>query len=175
MNDGRERLAAATLLRKSGERKEETGHGPLWQVLQAAYHQAALGKGKERHGGDTPFIEQPIMAIQRMLEGSPVDGHLFQVMKKAQEAGRMAKRGDGDAAARELYGAIVYAAAAAMVLGERPRGAPQAIVNECPWHAGPVASEDGSTPLSAAKKRAAIERAGERLRAGEFKGEEGDD
>lgn len=91
---------------------------PLWPALQAAHNQAMEGKGKERHGGDTPFVEQPIMAIQRMLEGSPVDGHLFQVMKKAQEAGRMAKRGDGEAATRELYGVIVYAAAAVMRLKE---------------------------------------------------------
>lgn len=92
---------------------------PLWQVLHAAHNQATEGKGKERHGGDTPFIEQPIMAIQRMLEGSPVDGHLFQVMKKAQEAGRMAKRGNGEAAVRELYGVIVYAAAAVTRLEEQ--------------------------------------------------------
>lgn len=92
---------------------------PLWQALQAAHNQATEGKGKERHGGDMPFIEQPIMAIQRMLEGSPIDGHLFQVMKKAQEAGRMAKRGDGEAAIRELYGVMVYAAAAVMRLEER--------------------------------------------------------
>lgn len=91
---------------------------PLWQALQAAHNQATEGKGKERHGGDMPFIEQPIMAIQRMLEGSPIDGHLFQVMKKAQEAGRMAKRGDGEAATRELYGVIVYAAAAVTRLKE---------------------------------------------------------
>lgn len=87
----------------------------LMRTLQAAYHQATMGKGRERHGGDMPFEEQPIMAIAKLLDGS-IDGHLFQVMKKAQEAGRMAKRGGRDAATRELYGVIIYAAAAARVL-----------------------------------------------------------
>lgn len=129
---------------------------PLWQALQAAHSQATEGKGKERHGGNTPFIEQPIMAIQRMLEGSPVDGHLFQMMKKAQEAGRMAKRGDGEAAIRELYGVMVYAAAAAMRLEERA-----------------AAQERGLRDCVAARARQeAINRAGEKLRAGEFKPED---
>jgi hypothetical protein len=90
-------------------------HTALWQVLLAAHQQAMNGKGKDRHGGGLPFEQQPIMAIARMLDGS-IDGHLYQIMKKAQEAGRMAKRGDQDAAVRELHGAIVYAAAAVMVL-----------------------------------------------------------
>lgn len=91
--------------------------GPLWEVLQQAHAQAMTGKGRERHGGGLPFEQQPIMAIARMQDGS-IDGHLFQVMKKAQEAGRMARRGDGDAATRELHGVIVYAAAAVLALGE---------------------------------------------------------
>lgn len=189
---------------------------PLWQALQAAHSQATEGKGKERHGGDTPFIEQPIMAIQRMLEGSPIDGHLFQVMKKAQEAGRMAKRGDGEAAIRELYGVIVYAAAAAMRLKENDRQA----TREMLLRRGDIKSEElqpGAVKyvkgnfLTAAEiekrardarraaidraleelgcqehevdpsivrdtmrkqREAAINRAGEKLRAGEFKPEE---
>lgn len=148
----------------------------LWRTLQAAYHQATLGKGKERHGSDLPFDQQPIMAIARMQDGS-IDGHLFQVMKKAQEAGRMAKRGDGEAATRELYGVIVYAAAAAMLLGDQaPRlrtGGikPEDLLLGNPVYVEPVASEDGSELLSAAarERRAAIDRAGEKLRAGEFR------
>lgn len=93
-------------------------HTALWQVLLAAHQQAMSGKGKDRHGGGLPFDQQPIMAIARMLDGS-ADGHLYQIMKKAQEAGRMARRGERDAAVRELHGAIVYAAAAVMVLEEQ--------------------------------------------------------
>lgn len=169
---------------------------PLWQVLQAAHNQATEGKGKERHGGDMPFIEQPIMAIQRMLEGSPIDGHLFQVMKKAQEAGRMAKRGDGEAAIRELYGVIVYAAAAAMMLEERgatqERGlrdgvvarARQAAIDRALEELGCQEHEvDPSIVRDTMRKQSerdkayrarqeAIDRAGEKLRAGEFKPED---
>jgi len=90
----------------------------LWRTLGAAYHQAAHGKGQARHGGAKPFEEQPIFTIAELLDGS-IDGHLFQVIKKAQEAGRMAKAGLRDAARRELMGAIVYAAAADMILGKK--------------------------------------------------------
>lgn len=186
---------------------------PLWQALQAAHNQAMEGKGKERHGGDMPFTEQPIMAIQRMLEGSPIDGHLFQVMKKAQEAGRMAKRGDGEAAIRELYGVIVYAAAAVMRLEEReerevrymhrasgieftaPRSATaveiekrareaRAAINRALEEIGLQEHEiDHNIVRDTMRKQSerdkayrarqeAIDRAGEKLRAGEFKPED---
>jgi len=90
----------------------------LRRTLEAAYHQAMHGKGQARHGGAKPFEEQPIFAVAELLDGS-IDGHLFQVIKKAQEAGRMAKAGQRDAARRELMGAIVYAAAADMILGKK--------------------------------------------------------
>jgi len=90
----------------------------LRRTLDAAYHQAMRGKGQERHGGGKPFEEQPIFTIADLLDGS-IDGHLFQIIKKAQEASRMAKAGQREAACRELLGAIVYAAAAHMILEKR--------------------------------------------------------
>lgn len=90
----------------------------LRRTLEAAYHQAMHGKGRARHGGGKPFEEQPIFTIAELLDGS-IDGHAYQVIKKVQEAARMAKVGHRDAARRELMGAIVYAAAADMILGKR--------------------------------------------------------
>lgn len=90
----------------------------LWRTLEAAYHQAMHGKGQARHGGGKPFEEQPIFAIADLLDGC-INGHAYQAIKKIQEAARMAKVGQRDAARRELMGAIVYAAAADMILGKR--------------------------------------------------------
>lgn len=73
-------------------------------ALMGAYEQAAFGKGKERHGGDLAFDEQPMQTISNMLNGP--DGMAYQVMKKVQEATRM----DKEKAIHELRGAIVYAA-----------------------------------------------------------------
>jgi hypothetical protein len=88
----------------------------LQRVLDDAFEQAASGKGKERHANGKPFTEQPIMEIARMV-GLP--GHLFQICKKVQEAGGMASRGTREAAKRELLGAIVYCAAAVLLLEEQ--------------------------------------------------------
>lgn len=85
-------------------------------ILQAAHDQAAGGKGQERHGEGKPFLDQPIMEIARMLSG--IDGHSFQIMKKAQEAARMVRREQYDAAVRELLGVINYAAAAVLLIRE---------------------------------------------------------
>lgn len=90
----------------------------LRRTLEAAYHQAMHGKGRARHGGGKPFEEQPIFTIAELLDGS-IDGHLFQVIKKAQEASRMVKAGQHEAARRELMGVIIYAAAAHMILEKR--------------------------------------------------------
>lgn len=86
-------------------------------VLQAALDQAATGKGSARHSdGDTPFLEQPIMEIARML--GDTGGHSYQIMKKAQEANRMVRRGQYDAAVSEYLGVINYAAAAILLIRE---------------------------------------------------------
>lgn len=92
------------------------GYAELASVLQDAYNQSSTGKGSERHGNGKPFLEQPILEIVRMLGGT--DGHAYQIMKKAQEANSMARREEFDAAEREFFGVIVYAAAAVIRLRE---------------------------------------------------------
>ena len=79
-------------------------YNPLADALVGAYKQAAFGKGKERHANDLPFGDQPMQTISELLNSG--DGMAYQVIKKVQESTRM----DTDAAIRELYGAIVYAA-----------------------------------------------------------------
>lgn len=90
-------------------------YAPLRSILDAAYNQASLGKGKERHANDRPFLQQPIMEITRMHGLGFVTG---QASKKAQEAIGMMSRGEHAAAERELLGAIVYLAAAALRVRE---------------------------------------------------------
>jgi hypothetical protein len=94
----------------------EPGYEGLAGVFRDAHNHAARTKGAERHTDDNrlPFEEQPIVAIPMML-GS-IEGQLYQVMKKSQEANRMAKRGDCSPAVAELLGVINYAAAAIIVL-----------------------------------------------------------
>lgn len=94
----------------------EPAYASLAGILQAAHDQAAVGKGRVRHSDDKPFLGQPIMEIARMLGG--IDGHSYQIMKKAQEAARMVRREQYDAAAQELFGVINYAAAAVLLLRE---------------------------------------------------------
>ena len=87
----------------------------LAQVLALAYEQSSSGKGKNRHANGKPFLEQPIMEIGRMVG---IGYQLGQAMKKAQEAGGMASRGEILAAQAELLGAINYLAAAHIQLEE---------------------------------------------------------
>jgi hypothetical protein len=92
-----------------------TDYTNLRAVLDAAYEQAASGKGKERHANERPLDRQPIMEIGRMV------GHGFplgQAIKKAQEAGGMINRGNSTAARAELLGAINYLAAAYLLTQE---------------------------------------------------------
>lgn len=88
----------------------------LADVLNDAYMQAARGKGNKRHSAGKPFLEQPILEIVRMLDG--VDGHAYQIMKKAQEASRMVTREQYSSAVAEFYGVINYAAAAVIRIRE---------------------------------------------------------
>ena len=90
-------------------------YAPLRRVLDAAYDQAANGKGKERHANDKPFTNQPIMEIARMVGPGY---QLGQAMKKSQEAGGMIHRGQPDRAKAELLGAINYLAACVMLIDE---------------------------------------------------------
>lgn len=98
------------------------GYGPLALVLEDALKQAAEGKGRDRHaasgpgaraGHTPPFMDQPMMAITRMVGlGFP----LGQAQKKAQEAALMAARGQAEAATAEILGAIVFLAGAVLAL-----------------------------------------------------------
>jgi len=92
---------------------EDPAYAKLRHVLGDAYDQAAVGKGRDRHVKHEaqPFEHQPICSLQRIY-GS---GYAFgQVGKKMEESMRM----DTKAAVAELYGAIVYIAAAIIVLEE---------------------------------------------------------
>lgn len=94
----------------------EPHYASLAGVLQSALNQAQAGKGAERHADGKPFLDQPIMEIARML--GDVGGHSFQIMKKAQEANRMVRREQYDAAVHEFLGVINYAAAAILLIRE---------------------------------------------------------
>jgi hypothetical protein len=94
----------------------EDGYERLVEVLVDALDQAQNGKGRERHavtqGVFRTFDRQPILEIGRMA------GHGYEVgqaMKKAHEACELPP----DRAVQELLGAIVYLAAAVMLLRER--------------------------------------------------------
>lgn len=91
------------------------GYEDLARILDRAYDQSARGKGRERHANDKPFRQQPIMEIARMVG---LGGHAYQICKKTQEAVGMANRGDSAAAIAEFYGAIVYSAAAVLLIEE---------------------------------------------------------
>lgn len=94
----------------------DTGYEPLKRVLDAAYAQAAGGKGKERHASEgRPFMEQPIMTITRDVGLGFLTG---QAIKKAIESRRLYNLKGGQAARAELLGAIVYLAAAVLRLEE---------------------------------------------------------
>lgn len=83
----------------------EHDYKALRDVLDAAYDQAAYGKGKKRHARNNPFHEQHMQSISRLLDSDA--GMAFQVVKKLTEGLDMA---DHDARERELLGAIVYLA-----------------------------------------------------------------
>jgi hypothetical protein len=90
-------------------------YGALRDILDEAYNQSAKGKGLERHGNGKAWTEQPILAITR---DTGVGFPTGQAIKKITEAVGMLGRGESDAAARELLGAIVYTAAAVKFIRE---------------------------------------------------------
>ena len=95
------------------------GYEELMLALNAAYVQAAGGKGKERHARGKPLHKQPIMKIARMVGPGYPTG---QAMKKLQEAVGMMEKGNFEAAQAEALGAINYAAAFYILLGEKRAG-----------------------------------------------------
>lgn len=96
-------------------RSVEPGYEQLAEVLQTALDQSQRGKGKERHANDRKFDRQPIMEIGRMVGVGYPTG---QASKKTQEAVGMFNRGEADRAVNELLGAIVYSAAAILLIRE---------------------------------------------------------
>lgn len=92
---------------------ESTGYEKLKSVLDAAYEQAANGKGKERHAQEgEPFHEQ-VMADGAKRFGT--GALLFQAYKKSEESQRLPY----ERAVNELLGAIVYLAGAVIDLDRK--------------------------------------------------------
>ena len=102
--------------RAGAEPFRQEGYHDLARILSGAFDQSARGKGRERHANSKPFKNQPIMEIARM---TGIDAHAYQVMKKAQEASSMFKRGDFEASMAEFRGVIIYAAAAILLAEEQ--------------------------------------------------------
>lgn len=80
------------------------GYESLARILCEVMHQAAIGKGAQRHADSNPFERQPTLGYARKYN-SPV-GLLCQIMKKLDEYDRL----DGVARRRELIGVMVYVA-----------------------------------------------------------------
>lgn len=81
------------------------GYESLADVLLAAYEQAAVGKGKERHANDLPFHEQPMQTCCDLL-GTDA-GLAFQAIKKLREGSQFEELERWE---REALGAINYIA-----------------------------------------------------------------
>ena len=90
-------------------------YASLYSVLSDALHQAAAGKGKERHANDDPFERQSICEITRKHGLAFATG---QAAKKLEESHRLLQLRGAEAAINEILGAINYAAAAVIVLRE---------------------------------------------------------
>jgi hypothetical protein len=82
------------------------GYEKLAAVLQKAYNQAAIGKGKERHAQANEAFHDQVMADGAKRFG--VGALLFQAYKKSEESQRL----DTERGINELLGAIVYLAGA---------------------------------------------------------------
>lgn len=75
----------------------------LQETLDKAFVQASKGKGKERHGDDKPFEEQPIFWIEDHFKSF----QLGQAVKKIHESQRLPT----ERAIAELQGAIIFLSA----------------------------------------------------------------
>ena len=98
---------------------EDDGYAILRDVFANAVGQASGGKGKERHANGSPFVDQPILAITRLLTGHPCGALAYQAIKKTIEAGRLVELKGTDAAVAELRGAMNYIAAMVIYLEEQ--------------------------------------------------------
>lgn len=86
------------------------GYEKLADVLQRAYEQAALGKGKDRHAGEKPFHEQPMQELIRLHGVGFATG---QASKKSVEG---VKLPTVERQVAELLGAIVYLSGAVIAI-----------------------------------------------------------
>ena len=102
----------------------DTRYAKLWDVLHRAYLQSAMGKGRDRHAPQgEAFTDQPICEMADFERYGP-GGPLYQATKKCYEAFRAVRgmgRGSGDhtnvdRAVADMLGAIVYIAAAVVVV-----------------------------------------------------------
>lgn len=85
----------------------------LRAVLDAAYDQAAHGKGADRHNPDGEnFEQQAICEMDRRLPG----GARYQAVKKIYESRVLELQGKNYEAVAELLGAINYLAATAITI-----------------------------------------------------------
>jgi hypothetical protein len=90
------------------------GYEKLFNVFANAMHQAAKGKGRERHATDEPFERQQMCRITRAVGlGYPIG----QATKKAEESMRLGKAGPF-----EILGAINFLAGAFIVMVEQTAG-----------------------------------------------------
>lgn len=89
-------------------------HASLERVFALAVEQSQSGKGADRHGNGQSFDDQPIFTLNRPLGTN--HGALFQVLKKTTESAKLASTGRVGMAKNELLGAMVYAAAAYLLL-----------------------------------------------------------
>ena len=95
--------------------QQQDEYASLRKVLEEAVQQASAGKGKERHATEGErFEDQQIVQEGRWIGTN--HGQIFQARKKAMESTRLPK----ERARAELLGAIVYLAAAVIILDEKP-------------------------------------------------------
>lgn len=87
----------------------------LSDVLDLAYARASEGKGAERHADGRPFEEQDICSEMRYLGVNPA---IFQARKKVKEVTRLSET---ERKINEFLDAIVYCAAAVIILQEEPK------------------------------------------------------
>lgn len=83
----------------------DVDYATLREVLDAAYRQAATGKGRERHARGNSFDKQHMQTISDLLDTDR--GMAFQAIKKLTEALDLPTH---EAREKELLGAINYIA-----------------------------------------------------------------
>lgn len=97
----------------SVEQMNIPGFERLAFMFRAAYAQASVGKGVQRHAADgAHFEDQPIFDMAKRFG---VGSLLAQAFKKMEESQRLPL----ERAANELYGAMVYCAAAVIALEDQ--------------------------------------------------------